>query len=367
MLLCSGSAAAAAYPLRISTEVDQGLPDRLIEDKPIVPLDSSIFNFVDAYEVRDRVEDRARTLRALARINTQSMEVGAGQKTAKDAADEIRATVTREMKFDPATFASVSRALQPLDSDVESATQTLRTFGSLALLGLPALLANPVSAGETFLLGSLGVLADDAVRSFGPGLISGHLPSPSDQEVLGLSSWANNHFARLAAQSPAAAQLAEALHKNGTVTIDLSAPLETTIRKLPPSLRNSLGTIGDISKADSAQIRAAFVSALNSEFKHIDRSLDEFTDRIEKEISPILQQYERQRRLESIQETVQDINSIGLIGNFLFRALRCFVWVTELDFGRPGSATLRLFKNESDINGILPAGGGPLPIISFRS
>jgi hypothetical protein len=29
------------------------------------------------------------------------------------------------------------------------------------------------------------------------------------------------------------------------------------------------------------------------------------------------------------------------------------------------SATLRLFKVESDINGILPAGGGPLPFISF--
>ena len=29
------------------------------------------------------------------------------------------------------------------------------------------------------------------------------------------------------------------------------------------------------------------------------------------------------------------------------------------------SAALRLFKVESDINGILPAGGGPLPFISF--
>jgi hypothetical protein len=29
------------------------------------------------------------------------------------------------------------------------------------------------------------------------------------------------------------------------------------------------------------------------------------------------------------------------------------------------SAALRLIKVESDINGILPAGGGPLPFISF--
>ena len=31
----------------------------------------------------------------------------------------------------------------------------------------------------------------------------------------------------------------------------------------------------------------------------------------------------------------------------------------------PLSAALRLLKVESDINGILPAGGGPLPFISF--
>ena len=31
------------------------------------------------------------------------------------------------------------------------------------------------------------------------------------------------------------------------------------------------------------------------------------------------------------------------------------------------SAALRLIKVESDINGILPAGGGPLPFISFLS
>jgi hypothetical protein len=48
-------------------------------------------------------------------------------------------------------------------------------------------------------------------------------------------------------------------------------------------------------------------------------------------------------------------------------ALRCFLWVTELVAARLGSAPLRQFKSEADINGILPAGGGPLPIISFRS
>jgi len=31
----------------------------------------------------------------------------------------------------------------------------------------------------------------------------------------------------------------------------------------------------------------------------------------------------------------------------------------------PVSAALRLLKVEADINGILPAGGGPLPFISF--
>jgi hypothetical protein len=51
----------------------------------------------------------------------------------------------------------------------------------------------------------------------------------------------------------------------------------------------------------------------------------------------------------------------------LSRALRCFLWVTELVAARLDSVPLRLFKSEADINGILPAGGGPLPIISFRS
>ena len=43
--------------------------------------------------------------------------------------------------------------------------------------------------------------------------------------------------------------------------------------------------------------------------------------------------------------------------DFKTKAPRYSVWVT--------SAALRLFKVESDINGILPAGGGPLPFISF--
>jgi hypothetical protein len=34
-------------------------------------------------------------------------------------------------------------------------------------------------------------------------------------------------------------------------------------------------------------------------------------------------------------------------------------------FAGLNAAALRLIKVESDINGILPAGGGPLPFISF--
>jgi hypothetical protein len=45
-------------------------------------------------------------------------------------------------------------------------------------------------------------------------------------------------------------------------------------------------------------------------------------------------------------------------------ALRYSVWLVVRRFS-PRSAALRLLKVESDINGILPAGGGPLPFISF--
>jgi len=48
-----------------------------------------------------------------------------------------------------------------------------------------------------------------------------------------------------------------------------------------------------------------------------------------------------------------------------FSAPRYSLWVTELGGFSLRSAALRLFKVESDINGILPAGGGPLPFISF--
>ena len=46
-------------------------------------------------------------------------------------------------------------------------------------------------------------------------------------------------------------------------------------------------------------------------------------------------------------------------------APRCLLWVTLLGRLSLHSAARRLFKVESDINGILPAGGGPLPFISF--
>ena len=42
-----------------------------------------------------------------------------------------------------------------------------------------------------------------------------------------------------------------------------------------------------------------------------------------------------------------------------FMAPRYSLWVTELGGFSLRSAALRLFKVESDINGILPAGGGP--------
>ena len=50
-----------------------------------------------------------------------------------------------------------------------------------------------------------------------------------------------------------------------------------------------------------------------------------------------------------------------------FSALRCFLWIASLGGSSVHSAPLSPFKIESDINGILPAGGGPLPFISFRS
>jgi hypothetical protein len=45
------------------------------------------------------------------------------------------------------------------------------------------------------------------------------------------------------------------------------------------------------------------------------------------------------------------------------KAPRYSVWVTQLGGFSLRSAALRLVKVESDINGILPARGGPLPFI----
>jgi hypothetical protein len=47
-------------------------------------------------------------------------------------------------------------------------------------------------------------------------------------------------------------------------------------------------------------------------------------------------------------------SSLFSVGNLVRRA-------------QPRSAALRLLKVESGINGILPAGGGPLPFIPFLS
>ena len=60
-------------------------------------------------------------------------------------------------------------------------------------------------------------------------------------------------------------------------------------------------------------------------------------------------------------------NLMNRISYFIlcFLAPRYSLWVTELGGFSLRSAALRLFKVESDINGILPAKGGPLPFISF--
>jgi hypothetical protein len=44
-----------------------------------------------------------------------------------------------------------------------------------------------------------------------------------------------------------------------------------------------------------------------------------------------------------------------------FGALRCSLWIALLGGSSVYSAPQSLLKIESDINGILPAGGGPLP------
>jgi hypothetical protein len=48
-------------------------------------------------------------------------------------------------------------------------------------------------------------------------------------------------------------------------------------------------------------------------------------------------------------------------------ALRCSLWIALLGGSSVHIAPLSQLKIESDINGTLPAGGGPLPLISFRS
>ena len=50
-----------------------------------------------------------------------------------------------------------------------------------------------------------------------------------------------------------------------------------------------------------------------------------------------------------------------------FSHISHFRWVAWLGGFSLRSTALRLIKVESDINGILPAGGGPLPFISFLS
>jgi len=84
--------------------------------------------------------------------------------------------------------------------------------------------------------------------------------------------------------------------------------------------------------------------------------------------APKLQRFRDLARRTSVSNQLQHFQfTVGQTVNRTWDILapRYSLWVTELGGFSLRSAALRLFKVESDINGILPAGGGPLPFISF--
>ena len=282
-------------------------------------LDSVLIGYASAYDMRDRSDQRARTLRALGHIYRQRMDIDADRKTVAEAAKEIRSVLDLERGFDPETFAGLAKALYPSADDVALGTTMLKVPVAMTIAGLSPLLGAPL--GITAALAGLGVIADGAISQFGSEALRNILPRASDEQVVGITAWAVKKMADLAAADPKILELALDLNKTGYLDINLSQPGGQSLGKLPSSLRNIVKphvAIGpDTAVPKAVETQAAVRDELKTVVERLQLETDKFIDVARRERNKAIRAIREAEAQRQVQYIAQELIGAGVVGNVL--------------------------------------------------
>jgi hypothetical protein len=287
------------------------------------PCRGSILGHASAYQLIDQPEQRARTIRALAHIARQRLEVEEGNKTVTDAADEIRTVLNTEGPLDPDTFGVLYKSLTPSDKEDEAMLGALKS-GIGADFTVGSVLVDMASEGAALAVTGVGILADWAITAFGPAWLKTANPPPNDDDVFSLTAWATKKLVDLSSMYPKALDLASALHQSGDLQVDVSRSVTDAVKDLPEGAQKALAPVinsGGNPPVDSAETEAKFRSEITSAIANLNKKVDEALDSQIQEANAAVQAAKAQKIKQEVEEIAQDINSVGVIADLVFSKL----------------------------------------------
>jgi hypothetical protein len=280
--------------------------------------DRAAIGLATTYELIDKPEQRARTLRALEHIVNQRFAVDAGNKTVVQAADEIRRAVETERGFDPQTFGQVAKLLegQPVDTVLLRSAVAGGLGAAGGILTTAEVVSGPPGWAVAGALGVFTLIADSLITN-----MSSVLPirRMDDQAVFGLTAWAMTKFSELSESSPTVMNLAAGLNRSGHLAFDPRRSLRDSADSLPPGARKLIEphlsashptlSAGDIEKV----VRTSIMEG----FGKLDKRLDDAFASWKRERNEAIRAAREAAVRREVEYNAAELNGVGILGNFL--------------------------------------------------
>jgi hypothetical protein len=285
-------------------------------------IDSLVLGGATAYELQDRPDKSARTLRAMAYIAKQQVVVDSGLRSVKDAAKDIRSVIDQEKGFDSDTFLPLARLLEGRIDDAFLAT----TLGRGALAGTAAWGAAFASGPWTAAALAAGAVVADALITL-PGvqddlkILLG--PRADDDLVFSLTGWASAQFFERLKSSPNAMNLAIDLQKTGHLPLDPKRTAESAVASLPLGMRTIVEphVKKGASRPSARDTEAAVRNEVSNSLGALDKNSTELLNKVRDErIEAVRLQHEREA-FQNAQSLVRELYGVGAVGNAVLGAL----------------------------------------------
>lgn len=320
-------------------------------------VDHTLLGYASAYELRDKPEDQARTLRVLGHIARQQLDVSSGRKTVEEAATEIRSVIEREQANDPHTFASLWNVLQPNSSDTTEVNLAVAMLRGVVGTGV-AYGGLAFAPGPAAVLAGLGLLADGAISEYGPDVLRGVLPKPTDDQVMGLTAWAVKRMQDIAIESPHALELAANLHDSGHFPVNVRRKATEAVSALPPQMRKVARThLEARPNTPPSEMAGSLRQEVMEELKKLDRKAAEIQRIVQQERNAAIRAIREAEIQRQAQYLAQEITALGVVSNIVLSDL-----LGQPDVGRKVSVLVQ--SAVSIYLAIATPGIGPISLVA---